>query len=1194
MNGSVPIRHITRDPAPQPGQQRAIELIDRDVIVSAGAGSGKTWVLTERYIEMLNYGTRPEQIIAITFTKKAAAEMKGRIRQAIAKMEETSASSEEAAYWNRCKRELERAVITTIHGFCTRLLKDAPLEAGVDPAFHVLDEKEAVLLEREVFAEAVDTWLQESGARAERVYRELGDRHTVIRNILALHRHMRTYHVREEDILSETFATLDERKERFHAIREELLQLADDALACVQELLEEREHPPNYLTDAHAWLTNLVSAINRTAGWDGTYERETADVFVSLKGNMWRNTGPDHLKALHGQLKEKVAEWLLYTEAPAYRELLRDIVSLTTSAAEKYREAKRRKQGLDFHDLEQVTTDMLSRHPEVAERWRQTLHYVMVDEFQDTNSLQKDILDRLIGSDGRVKQFVVGDGKQSIYQFRGADVAVFNRTDADIRQSGGAAVSLDVNFRTQHRLIHYINSLFAFLMQKEEGDPDYAVAYEPLVAHRKPPHDRPAVELLATAIPKDSDDDARQMEAERVARRIRLMVEGKEPLVWEARGGEEKPRPVEYRDIALLLATRTHLDVYEQALLNEGIPYTVVGGRGFYRKQEVLDVLNVLKFVQNRDDELALLGFLRSPFVHLSDETLYWLTREQRLSRAFFYLETPPREVEPVEWERLLQARERYLRWEQLKQTDNVYRLMRSILDDSGYISVLLALPNGEQAALNVEKLLDIARESDGQGLTLFDFLARMETLREEGMEETEAEWIRDRGNAMVIMTVHASKGLEFPVVVLPDLSRNVLQKGALSPRVLYAPGHGLAVKTFRESGEAEGDGLFDSLSEMARDRELKEAYRLFYVAVTRARDYLLLAGSQKEQKRPSESMKHQWLDWVVKHLGAKQLSDLPAGELSLDTDWSLKVTWELDEAEDERREDTAADTVSVKKEKDLPWLQREGATAFYPLYAPLDLARDAKGGDVHSVSALMDYTECPRLYVLKHCLKMPQQSSSERNGVEAEQPVRRLTGIEVGNVLHRVMERVEQEVPVDELIADACQSEGFDFHADDVVQTIHAMVDHYRHSEWFAKSRQAKRVWNELPFHYRIGSHTVTGVIDKLFVDVKGEATLLDFKTNWIEDENHLDRLAAAYTVQVQMYAAVVQELLQLPVKQAILYFLQGNRPVEVEVNALQLEQKKREWEQALAAMHRLSLEGALPPCTDESCHCRQYLNVE
>lgn len=1185
VNLIAPMRPIERNPAPQPGQQRAIELLDRDLIVSAGAGSGKTWVLTERYIEMLNHGTRPEQIVAITFTKKAAAEMKGRIRQAIAKMEGTSESREEAAYWSACRQELERAVITTIHGFCTRLLRDAPLEAGVDPGFRVLDEKEATLLERQVFSETIDGWLVEAGAAARHVYEELGDRRTVIQSALALHEQIRTHYVTKEHILNETYAALDERRARFGAIREDLLRLAATCMDMVQDVLNSKKNPPKYATDALHWLDRLETFLSRSMDWDGTFDQAITSELTSLRKNLWRNNGPKEMKDLHSQLKDKLDEWLLHTESPGYRELLHSVLEMTLLAADEYREVKRREQGLDFHDLEQLTLDMLHDHPEVAERWQHRLRYLMVDEFQDTNNVQKNILDLLTEDVESIKRFVVGDGKQSIYQFRGADVAVFNRTDTEMRQTGGEAVSLDVNFRTQHRLISYINSLFRFLMRKEEGDPDYVVAYEPLVAHRRPPHSNPAVELLATTIEKDSDNDPRQIEAERVAKRIRLMVQRAEPLIWHEQEGEGQSRPVTYGDIALLLATRTHVRTYEQALRNEGIPYMIVGGRGFYEKQEVLDVLNVLKLVQNRDDELALLGFLRSPFVHLSDETLYWLTREQRLSQAFFYLESPPAEVARDEWDRLCQAREQLLSWERVKQTENVHRLIQSILDASGYLSVLLALPNGEQAALNVEKLLDIARESTQQGHSLFDFLEWIDTLREADLEETEAEWIRDRGNAVVIMTVHASKGLEFPVVVLPELSRQLLQ--ADGTRVLYAPGRGLAVKKFRESGEAEGDGLFDSLRDMEQDRELQEASRLFYVAVTRARDYLLLAGSQKEQKKPSDDLKNQWLDWVVKHLGAKQLSELPAGVQAPDPDWSFKVTWDLDEEHGETKA-VAATPEPPANESALPC---DKHVAPYPLYAPLEIGTDSPDSETLSVSALMDYTQCPRLYMLKHRLKLPPLSIGQAVK-DRDKDVTSLTALDIGNVLHHVMERIEQDTVLDEHMIHACYKEGLDpsLHSEAVAQ-VRPLIENYCRSEWYLVSKRATRIWNELPFHYRLGAHTVSGVIDKIFIDEYGHATILDFKTNRIHDEKHFRQLVTRYELQLQVYTVVVQELLELPVKHAVLYFIQGDRPVNIEVDPSVLQQKKREWGESLSAMHRLSPESELPPCTDESCHCRQYL---
>lgn len=1194
---TAPKRSIERHPAPQPGQARAIEVLDRDLIVSAGAGSGKTWVLTERYLEMLNHGTHPEQIIAITFTKKAAAEMKGRIRQAIVKMERTSRDQAEAAYWNACRQALERAVITTIHGFCTRLLRDAPLEAGVDPDFRILDEKEAVLMERRIFADTVDGWLAAGGSAAEAVYRDLGGRRAVLESALALHAFMRTYHVGAEQMLQETFTTLDRRRAAFQRYKAELGSLVTEARPLVHELLDERNNPPKYLLDAQNWLTKLETALAEARRWDGTYDREKNDAFTALKGSLWRNAGPDELKRMRQRFSETLIEMLNHVEAPEYRRLLRVLLEITAAAAAEYEEAKRHEQVLDFNDLERLSLDMLQRHPEVAGRWQQKIRCVMVDEFQDTNELQKRILDRLTKGpkNSEVTRFVVGDGKQSIYKFRGADVAVFHRAAAEILEAGGEAVSLDVNFRTQHRLIAYINSLFKFLMKKEADDPDYVTPYEPLTAFRKPPHTAPVVELLATAIEEDSDLDPRQHEAERLARRLRAMVEGSEPLVWEQAETGERPRAVTYGDIACLFAVRTHLQVYEQAFQNENIPYVVLGGQGFYERQEVLDVINVLKFVQNRDDEVALLGFLRSPFVHLSDETLYWLTRENRLSQAFFYLEAPPAEVAAKQWGQLLRARERFRRWERMKRTENVHRLMRAILDETGYLAILLAAENGEQAALNVEKLLDIARDMARAGRSLFDFLEWIDMMRKEALFETEAEWVRERENAVALMTVHASKGLEFPVVVLPDMSRQVLGRGA-GGRVLYVPGSGLAARLARERGEPEGDGLFDDLRDMERDRELQEAYRLFYVATTRARDYLLFAGSQKEQKNPREDRKHEWLDWVVKHLGGKQLSDLPAGAMAPEADWSLKVTWDLEEGE----ADTSASETEAASAQNSCEAASHGqraahshcdtAAALSPLYAPLQVQEESDDGS-YAVSALIDYTVCPRLYVLKHQLKLPPMPHAGKI-TEEEATDARLSAVDIGNVLHRVMERIEGAADLEALVRDACLAEGIEASLqNEVSPVVLSLAANYCSSDYYRRSEHAVRVYNELPFHYRLGQWVVTGVVDKLFVDGEGTATLLDFKTNRVRDEHHFHKLCVMYEIQLQLYADAVQQLLKIPVKEAVLYFLQNDRPVLVPVDPPHLRQKRYGWEKALADMRRLATSSALPDCADESCPCRQYL---
>lgn len=1255
----APKREIVRDPAPQPGQLQAIAQLDRDLVVSAGAGSGKTWVLTERYIEMLNRGTRPEQIVAITFTKKAAAEMKMRIRAALAHMEQTAQSMEEAHYWRTCQRDLERATITTIHGFCTTLLRDAPLEATLDPSFRILDETEAAMLERRVQRKVVDDWLAQGGAQAELLYRELGGRWAVLDAVHALVAQIRTYNVSQQQLLQETTATLDARRQTFHQLKQALKQLAVHGQHLVQEALDRngKKPPPKYLQTAQSWLQTFSQLLTDAEEWDGTYEAHFVDRVHDLQKRIWRKNGSDDLKQLHAQLKDGLDEWLLHTEAPSYRELLHALLDLTTAVHASYEAKKSERQALDFNDLEQRALAMLRTHPEIAARWQQRIHYLMVDEFQDTNNLQKEILDSICGAESTVKRFVVGDSKQSIYKFRGADVTVFHRTGAEICAQGGAAVSLDVNFRTQQRLIAYVNSLFRFLMKKEADDPDDVVAYEPLVAFRKPPHTNASVELLPLTITEEMEDRAREIEAQRMAKRLRMMVERREPVVWQrpkggsgngasGTGGVEEARPVTYGDMAILLAARTHLHTYEQALSDEGIPYLVVGGRGFYEQQEVCDVLTVLRFVQNRDDEVALLAFLRAPFVHLSDEALYWLTREASLTQAFFYTDSAPEGVAADDWERLLRARALFKRWERMKVTENVYTLMRDIVSETGYLAILLAAPNGEQAVLNVEKLLKIAREADGEGFTLFEFLQWIDELVQADVQETEAEWIRDRGNAIVIMTVHASKGLEFPVVVLPDLAREGL-KGTYD-RALYAPGQGVAVRCSRQvSGVAEGDGLYDAFTKKERARDLQESYRLFYVAATRARDYLLMVGSQKETKRPSEELKNNWLDWVVKHLGYRQLAEVPDGVYNSAADWSMRVTWDL--AEEAPREASSAAGSLCEQQTDAT--RRDGTEQrmssakedAYPLYRPLSVEEVGTAEPaVYTVSALMDYEKCARLFVLKNRLQLPQSFAGVQQPQVGEKETAGETGpraaasdatsldvpergaavpdatsldvperaaaaqlgvgeslgnvavppTAVGNVLHRVLEQGRRPEALDAAIAQACRAERLDKTVHEhVAACVHPLAETYYRSDIYAAAEAAQRAWHEFPFHFQLAGHTVSGVIDLLYIDADGAATIVDFKSNDVHDDDHLEQLVTDYEVQLQLYALVVKQLLQVRVRRAVLYFLQRDTPVSIRVEPDLLESKKKKWVHSLHEMHRLMQGRQLPHCTDDRCYCRNFL---
>jgi len=513
---------------------------------------------------------------------------------------------------------------------------------------------------------------------------------------------------------------------------------------------------------------------------------------------------------------------------------------------------------------------------------------VLVDEFQDTNAEQRDLAYLLAGRppgpevgssppdrppQQAGKLFVVGDGKQSIYRFRGADVGVLSAVRRDLAATGGREIALDTSFRAHGRLVALINALFAQVFARAGGLRDYEVAFEPLRGFRPPaPHTQIAelhlVQRPGRGQPGGSAEELRQAEAQILARRIRALVEQGPPLV-EERGSW---RPLRYGDIAMLFQASTVFDVYEEALRAEGVPFLTTAGRGYYGRDEVRDLIHLLRVLEDPTDDFALVGVLRSPLFALDDAAILRLSLggQPSLWAALADAGTggegeyPPAaspssraepgadlEGEPPE---LRFARETLQGLLSLRGRVEVVELLRAALSATGYLATVSGLRDGERRRVNIEKLLAVTRRSGTTDLaTLGAYLE--DVLRQEARE---GEAPLEGEHAVRLMTVHRAKGLEFPAVVLPDLGREAPR---LQPLGLAGRGYGLALK-LRDGPDWRMTLAYRLAQAQEMRMERAERERLAYVALTRARDYLIMAGPSRE--RGGED----WLSWLLAALG--------------------------------------------------------------------------------------------------------------------------------------------------------------------------------------------------------------------------------------------------------------------------------------------------------------------------------------
>lgn len=1016
---------------PTDQQLEAINSIQQDTVVTAGAGSGKTRVLVERFIHLLSSGFTIDQIAAITFTKKAAQEMKDRIRQALPHMTEL----------------VESAQISTIHSLCQRIILEHPREAGIDPRCRVAEPWEADAVLVRIITDVVQR------VELEGEYRTTADAVELVYNLYKEMLRRGDTRFRQKYALPDVDGAVEELCQVVDSFLREVSRrdLTKRMAGIVQRLQERWPHIKADLLSRHEVFME-----------DGV---EALEGFLS--GN-W------------GKLKGEVEE--VRHAAGAVRLALREheaalvltqLGELLDEVHRAYGAAKRKLGVLDYGDLELLAARLLA-DPKVVQDY--DFRHVMVDEFQDTNPVQKAIVDRLCSAGAKL--FIVGDPKQSIYRFRGAEVRVFTQAREEISASG-KPVTLGINFRSRPEIIRFNNAFFAELMR---DDPIGFEASEP----RRDAAGRPLVHILETLAEGATLEEARPLEAERIAWQIRELVDSGRYA---------------YKDITLLFRTRTYMRIYERALQAAGVPYVNLSGRGFYSRQEVQDILNYFAWLEDGEDYVAKLAVLRSPFYNVSDEGLYWEQRGLRDAMS-------PADRHAVE--KAHRDREHLAKFVRTRPAPYV---MQEMLERTDYISTTSRLPFGEQKAANVEKLLQQSWDLFTRGhVSCADQLQYIAVVSSQSDDESEAQLDAEYADVVVIRTVHGSKGLEFPVVFVPDTNSRLTQSSGA--QVLYHPQVGLTYK---------GTSAYERAEALHKAEELSEARRLLYVAATRAEEELYLCGITGPNSANS------WWQWITEILPAipTDLYDFASpGEPS------------APQAVEEGEEETAA-----VEEILIPPAPSYTQVAF-------------------SVTGLMTYARCPRCYYLRYILGIPEQIRGLETDGQGKASSRRLTGLERGNIVHRVCERITHPDQLEDLIALAAALEGVSL-SPSQAREIHATVQPYLASTFFKKVQEgAAEFHREYDFAVPLGSRfIINGTIDQIFID--GGLEIVDFKSNWISADQ-VPQEGEKYRWQLRAYAWAAAKLFARPVIRSQAYFLIPNRVFALEGAALDLGAVEAELKQA------------------------------
>nr|WP_321353130.1 UvrD-helicase domain-containing protein [uncultured Methanoregula sp.] len=860
-------------------QETAITTHDKSLVVTAGAGTGKTFVLVQKYLDLLRTrGVTVPQILALTFTDKAAAEMKERIRAGILK--------EAGPQWEKAAEDFMIAPVQTFHSFCAQVLREFPIEAGLEPGFVVLDEQQVSRIHTQAFEDLIHT--RQEGPAGEALVRVLSvTEQSGLKTLLTIlygkrERYSRFFSFLSEDE-SRVLATWKREAELFRDSEIAALRKDPSFSSCVRTLLGLSSAYAGVDDRAAVFLTEISPLLSQLSSSKDPEEFCSAarELATRKPGNVgskknWKENDLETFRNARKDLNE-----ILDRKHPLFRmsvdpadpvitgsiRFLRDLSFVFSRYLELVNAGKASQGGLDFSDLILIARNLFLEESElVRTHFMPRFRYILVDEFQDTDLTQFDIILSIIGTPSPATDclFIVGDPKQSIYLFRDADVTRFKEAQEIITAAcRGSVVDLDTSFRSTKEVIGLANHLFSRLLASAEKSWEFG--YEPVKISEGRAGQNGSAELL---LPKKGSNagDTKRNEADLVARRIHSAVNAAPLAVYEELPDHSfATRPARYGDIAILLEQRTNLSYYVSALGEYGIPFYVHGGTGFYHRQEVYDLAGILAFLEHRHDNVSLAGVLRSPYFGLPDTELFRISQE-RGPTLFEKLEKYADRTGSVAAARACRL---LSGWQTYAGRSGLVSLLRRILSESGVYSVYAALPAGEQILANIDKLVGMARSREENGnYTLSDFVADLRMAMEEDEREGEAQLDALSENAVNIMTVHAAKGLEFPIVFVPDMGMSFPNRPApilIGDNPLMV---GVRVPNPDDNFAMTESAVLLTLREQQRQKERAERKRLLYVALTRARDHLIMSGTMPESPGFSYELARSRIEWIFTALG--------------------------------------------------------------------------------------------------------------------------------------------------------------------------------------------------------------------------------------------------------------------------------------------------------------------------------------
>ena len=1114
-----------------PHQAKALD-IQHSISLRANAGSGKTSVLSKRFLQIAVQGNIPlQKIAAITFTDKAAGELYKRISDEIDSLILDSNNPAEVNRLEKIRRQLVSANISTIHSFCINILREFPVEAELDANFIPIDQNlSQELLELSIEETLRERLEKESSDEVKYLIRLFDSKSNLTKQLFKLIDNRKIVLKLEDEIYNKTVDDISDffRKSfndyfkiiylpQIEILKKDLSRINDEVI---------RDNPGNesaiIVNDLIERLVNtketeeIIEVVTELAGqiftksltlkkreYFKTELRNGFEVEISKVEKIISGIGKIGLDEDSEQIEKQLAVTGKY------------LLNLFDDTLHLYDQKKKESGYIDYEDI-LIKTKKLLQSEIVAEYLNVKFSYLMVDEYQDTNELQYDIFMPILDYLKKGNLFVVGDEKQSIYRFRDAELEVFNKTNKDISSSNGNEylLTLPDSFRMDPAICLFTNILFRNLF-RQPNELFNEVEHTDIICAKNDAQPGSVSIILA-------EKNSELSEAQLVTSQIIKLV-------------KDQNSEIDWKDIGVLVRKRSWFRELEKEFTKAKIPYRIIGGRGFFQRQSIYDIYNYFSFLLDIHNDAALVGILRSPFFTLSDAEIF----EISLKPGFFY------------WDKLIAMEDDGKKYPGIRKKlrENIElagkidfnNMLRKILEESDFISVLASRQDAEQELANIDKLLRITNTFSNQGFkTLYDYVSFLRDAINKLEDEAQAG-LTNISNAVNLLTLHQAKGLEFPVVFLykcDESSRNELTK---SKSINVDKTFGLLTKVpvggnyFGDYKSAPVIAIRDYIEER---KNLAEVKRLFYVGITRAKNHLFLSATSNNDETYNSTS---FMGLLYEGLKLSPGSD----EIVLEDD----LTFLIHENDQYRNEDKHINVkIPVYREIELTEDKiEEVSDQIDRKNILLTKIEDQAEGEIISATKVSTYSQCPLKYkfIYKYGYSelfsefkdlqsnktfkpnyMDYSSEDKNLGEKQEQQAYRADV--KGALIHKALQEEVEAKNLENFFAKeitTSYSNIFDTEIKRIafINDVSGMIRNFYDSKEFVSLKKYSDYKNEFEIYIREKDHFLYGIIDKLIID-RDKVIIVDYKTDDIEKSEIKER-ANLYINQLNFYIYIVSK---------------------------------------------------------------------